>query len=362
MNLMERETENMKQFLRKNKYLIAILFLIVVSVSCVSTKSILIEIPQQAKKELPHSIQSLTLVSRTVNNRYTNLDADSLQNIFYRHNFNYDTIVNDLQAVDTTLKALGELLFESGRYDFVIPENRFLKFNKNSFFNTAMSWEEVKKLCEMYNTDAVLSLDYFKTRVSTNYKKESFYDPRTDGFIWESLAQMKISYEALFRVYDPVQEKIILKEFMRDTLVWEDIDHTVEELFRNFTPVKDALSETGIAIALDFSEKIGTIWRKERRNFFYKGDKKLKEAALLIDKNDWGAAMVLWKELAGNTKSKSVKSKAEFNVAVGNELQGNIDEAIQWALKSYDSMYQQVTYDYLKVLQRRKNELKKQKK
>lgn len=349
----------MKHWFEKIINYVAIVLLIIISVSCVSTKSILIEIPQQSKNELPQSIQSLTLVDRTLDNSYTNIDADSLQKIFYRHNFNYDTIINDIQTVDTTLKALGELLFESGRYDFVIPENRFLSFDKNTFFNTAMEWKEVKTLCKTYNTDAVLSLDYFKTRVSTKYKKESFYDPGKDGFVWASLAEMKIIYEALFRVYDPVQEKIILKDFMRDTLVWEDIDRTVEELFHKFTPVKTALSEAGIAIALDFSEKISTNWRKERRNIFYKGDEKLKQAALLVDQNNWDSAIILWKELEEKSKSKSTKSKAEFNLAVGYELQGNLDEAINWALKSYKTMFKQVTYEYLEILKRRKNEIKK---
>jgi hypothetical protein len=317
---------------------------------------LLIEIPQQSRKELPQSIQSLTLVNRTIDNSFNDIDTDSLQRIFYRHNFNYDTIINDIQASDTTLIALGELLFESGRYDFVIPENRFLEFDKNSFFNTAMEWDEVNELCKTYNTDAVLSLDYFKTRVSTDYTKESYYDPGRDGFVWISIAEMKIYYEALFRVYDPVRKKIILKEFMRDTLIWEDMNRTVEELFHKFTPVKTALSETGIAIALDFSEKISTIWRKENRNFFNKGDKKIKQAAMFVDDNNWETAMVLWKEIEENSKSKQTKSKAEFNLAVGYELQGDLDEAISWALKSYNTMYRQVTYNYLETLKRRKNE------
>jgi hypothetical protein len=219
-----------------------------------------------------------------------------------------------------------------------------------------MEWDEVNELCKTYNTDAVLSLDYFKTRVSTDYTKESYYDPGRDGFVWISIAEMKIYYEALFRVYDPVRKKIILKEFMRDTLIWEDMNRTVEELFHKFTPVKTALSETGIAIALDFSEKISTIWRKENRNFFNKGDKKIKQAAMFVDDNNWETAMVLWKEIEENSKSKQTKSKAEFNLAVGYELQGDLDEAISWALKSYNTMYRQVTYNYLETLKRRKNE------
>ncbi len=358
--ILRKIKDSMKQFYRKTGKYFAILLFVAISVSCVSTKTIVIEIPQKSKDELPQTIQSLTIVTRTIDDKFNNLDSDSLQRLFYLQQFNYDTIINDIQAVDTTLKALGELLFESGRYDFVIPENRFLAFEKNSFLNLQMPAEEVKQLCETYRTDAVLSLDHFKTKVSTQYQKESFYDSMSDGFSTASYAEMKIYYEALFRVYDPEKGKVILREFLRDTVIWEDMDATAAKLFKHFTPVKTALSEAGIAIALDFAEKISTKWRQEKRIVFNKGDKNLKLAIPFVVSENWEAAAALWKETAEKTKSKSAKSKAEYNIAVYYELQGDLPLAISWALKSYETMYRIETYDYLEVLKRRKNELKKQ--
>lgn len=350
----------MKTYFRKKDKFLSIVLLYLTTISCVSTKSLIIEIPQESKNELPNRVQSLLLVSRVVDESFTDLEADSLQKIFYNQNFNYDTIINDVQAVDTTLKALGELLFESGRYDFVIPENRFLTFEKNTFLSREMPWTEVKNLCGLYNTDALLSLDHFVTRVSTQYEKESYFNPIQNGFSSISATEMKIVYEALFRIYDPSNEKILVREFMRDTIIWEDRDVSTRDLFDRATPVKTAIAEAGIALALDFSDKISTVWRPERRSFFAKGDKNLKNAANFISANEWATAMALWRETAENTNSKADKSKAEFNIALGYEIQGNLVEAIRWALKSYDTMYRANTYNYLETLKRRKNELKKQ--
>jgi len=349
---------DMRQSFTKNIIYTIIILLIVFSTSCIPTKSLTIEMPQQSKNELPSNIQSLTLVNRTVDETFTDLKSDSLQRLFYRQNFNYDTIINDIQASDTTIKALGELLYESGRYDFVIPEERFLEFKRNSFINEEIPWEQVNELCQTFNTDAVLSLDHFKTRVSTDYKKESFYDAMTNGFSWTAYAEITIYYEALFRVYDPVQEKVILREFLRDTVTWEGANRTPNALFNNFTTIKTALSEVGIAIALDFSDKIGTTWHEERRTFFPSGDKRLKQAEQFVNNGDWYSAMILWNDVAENGKSKSIKSKAEYNIAIGYELEGDVDKAILWALKSYKTMYRQVTYNYLELLKRRKNENK----
>lgn len=347
----------MNNLYKKAANYISVVLLTVISFSCISTKPLFIEIPQKSQKELPENIQSLLLVARIVDESYTDLKTDSLQKLFYLQQFDYDTIINDIQAVDTTLKALGELLFESGRYDFVIPENRFLDFEKNAFITKEMPWDEVKSLCETYNTDAVLSLDYLKMRVSTNYDKNETFDPGSNSFMSFAEAQMQVSYEAIFRVYDPRTEKVVRRQLMRDTLYWEDADYTLNALFSRFTPVKTALTETGISIALNLSGEISTKWRPERRSYFAKGDANLKQAEPLVNTNQWETAIALWKETAENAKSKSVKSKAEFNIALGYEMLGDIDLAIEWALKSYETMYRTNTYNYLETLKRRKNDL-----
>lgn len=299
-------------------------------------------------------------MGRVLNDSYTDLDTDSMQMIFYRQKFDYDTIINDFHTIDTTLKALGELLFESGRYDIVIPENRFPKIENTSLIAVELPWNEIKELCDTFRTDALLSLDYFKTRVITEYQTTTDYNIYTGNFTDESHAEMKVNYEALFRVYDPGNEKVILRRFMRDTLIWEGTDLRARDLFQWFTPVKKALSEVGIAIALDLAGEICPAWRTEKRSYFAGGDSKMKEAAQYISSNQWGTAIYLWNETLENAKSKSVKSKAEFNIALGYEMLGDIDLSIEWALKSYETMYRTNTYNYLETLKRRKNEINNQ--
>lgn len=341
----------MKHFSIQN---IVVLFIVLLICSCSSTKLITVEFPKKAKKELPNDIQSLLLVNRTVDDTYSDLETDSLQKTFYLKKFNLDTVINDIQAADTLLRATGELLFESGRYDFVIPSNRFLPHKKNAFFTEKMDWAEVKNLCTNYQTDAVLAVDLLKTRVVTKFEKDSYFDPMQNSFFSAAAVQMGIVYEALFRVYDPVKEKIIVREFFKDTLIWNNTAGTTREAFANFTPVKKGLSEAAIALAIDFSEKISTTWYQDDRPVFVTGHTGLKQAGTFIDNNDWESAMALWKNLASGGNSKSVESKALFNLAVAYELQGDITEAINQGLKSYEIMYRQVTYNYLKLLEMRK--------
>ena len=350
----------MKPRLTKISVYLSAIVLAFISFSCISTKPLLIEIPQKSKKELPQNIQSLVLIARVIDDSYINWNEDSLQNLFFNKGFNYDTIINDIQTVDTLLKATGELLFESGRYDFVIPENRFPKIENTSLMAGEMPWNEVKELCDTFKTDAVLSLDYFKTRVITDYEKTVNFEVFSNNFRDEARAEMKVSYEALFRIYDPSFEKVIMRKFMRDTVVWNGVDRSARDLFYWYTPVKQALNEAGIAIALDLSGEISPAWLKDKRSYFANGDANLKSAVSLVISGQWEQAMALWMNTAETSKSKSVKSKAEFNIALAYEMLGDIDSAIDWAMKSYTTMYRINTYNYLEILEQRKKQTNKQ--
>jgi len=336
----------------------ALLIFSVVAFSCVSTRSLTIDIPVRTPGELPESVQSLTLVTQAVDEKYTNLESDSLQKLFFEKRFRLDTVLYDFQMADTTLKALGELLFESGRYDYVIPEDRFLPAPKTSFLATELSWDVVEELCEVFETDAVLSLDHLKTRVITGYDNETFFDPFQGGFNSAATATMKIQYDALFRVYDPAERKVLRREFITDTLYWEDADVSARNLFRRFTPVKQALTETGIVIALELTDKMAIRWRPERRQYFIRGNARLREANELAAAGDWRGAIAGWQAVVEDSGSKTLRSKAMLNIALGYEILGDVGSAISWALESYNTMYRPLTYEYLEILKRRQNELK----
>lgn len=347
----------MKTGLKQIYRMTAFLLIGAIAVSCLPTRSLVVDIPQPAQKELPASVQSLTLVTQVVDENYTDLHTDSLQKLFYQKRFSLDTVIYDYQMADTTLKALGELLFESGRYDYVIPEARFLKPTSEATPVPELSWEDVSALSDTFNTDAVLSLDYLKTGVVTDFSNETFYRTSEEGFYSSVYATMKIPYEALFRVYDPEQKRIVLTETIRDTLYWEDADASVNGLFNRFTPVKQALTETGITIALDLSEKIAVRWRPERRRYFTTGNSQIRRGSDVAIQGDWPAAIEIWRDVAENANSKSVKSKALLNVALGYEIIGDVEQAINWALQSYETMYRPLTYEYLETLKRRRTEI-----
>ena len=74
--------------------------------------------------------------------------------------------------------------------------------------------------------------------------------------------------------------------------------------------------------------------------------------------NNFDEAARFWGEMAKST-NKNIRSKAEYNLALINELNGDIEKAIEYGLKSFHSCYRFQTETYLKKLEARRQALQK---
>lgn len=185
-------------------------------------------------------------------------------------------------------------------------------------------------------------------------EKESFMDweieDRTDIY----KAGMVVAYTALFRIYDPANRIGMRSHIIADTLHWWGEDYTIKGLFNWFTYVKPALVESGISASLAFSEEIAPRWNRSRRAIFISGNRELRRSAFLVDEHLWEEAALAWGNSLANARSKSLKSKLLFNMAVASEMSGDIQEALRLGVESYQTMYRRVTYIYLQTLEERR--------
>lgn len=313
-----------------------------------------VDLSSPGSEELPDSVQTLLLLDRAVDHRFTDDPSDTIQLRFFERQFTVDTILYDLAASDTLIRTLGHLLYESGRYDVIIPIDRFPMKDSFNLYSDSMSWEEVERLTSLYQTDAILSLDYHKTEVSTGVEREAYADWENASTNYIYGAGMKVAYIAQFRVYDPRNREVVRSHFLVDTLYWNDRDLELKALFRRFTYVKPALVESGIAAALRLSERIAPRWVTSRRALFLKGHPVLRAAAPLAMEYRMEEALAAWSAAEATATSKSLKSKLLFNMAVAYEMRGDLNEAIRLGVKSYETMYRQVTHNYLITLGNRR--------
>ncbi|MBV5315746.1 MAG: hypothetical protein JZU47_20780 [Prolixibacteraceae bacterium] len=337
-------------------------------VSCKSNFALLtIENSRPAPEDLPADIQSITLLNRSMSTQFQNYQEDSLQLYFYRKGFQLSKIVLDSLASDTTIRALAELLYESGRYDVVVPVERNLKRKAQKtgsigildsvvrLLPDELSYEQlpdtlnpyiITKLCNDFNTDALMVLERFSNKVMVDYSKEK------SGVNEYHYASIDLKYNAFFRIYKPGKKTLIKEIELTDTIYWENSDYTQMRLFSRLPSIKQTLINAGIKVALEVDEKLSPTWSSEKRGYFL-FNRKNDLGQQLMNENKYDEAEKYWTEMA-QSKNKNTRSKAEFNLALISELNGDLDGALEWGLKSFYSYYRYQTEAYLKKLKTRK--------
>jgi hypothetical protein len=290
--------------------------------------------------------------------QFQNYKEDSLQMYFYRKGFQLSNVVLDSTAADTTIRALAELMFESGRYDVVIPLERNLK-RSQSYANLpdTLPSDQVREICTIFNTDALMVLERFVIKTMADYSEEKFINV-TSGNVFSYNATLDLKYSAFFRVYKPGAKTLVKEIELNDTIYWESADYTQERLFSKLPSVKQALINTGIKVALDVDSKLSPTWIQEKRGYFLL-KRKDDQGQRFMSENKYDEAASYWAEMAKST-NKITRSKAEYNLALISELNGEIDKAIEFGLKSFYSHYRFQTETYLKKLEARKSALQKQ--
>ncbi|WP_423127658.1 DUF6340 family protein [Gaoshiqia sp. Z1-71] len=320
----------------------------------VNLKTFTIETATPSSDLLPDKIVSLTLMNRSVTNEFQNYDKDSLQRYFYRKKFDVNAVVLDSMAADTTLKVLADLLFSSGRYDVVIPEDR--NFARNLKFyqlSEELDRDEVRRICTEFNTDALLVIERYYNKLITDYT----IHPPLFGYEQFATAAIDSKYDAIVKIYEAESGNVVRQVLVSDTISWFESDTATERLFAKLPSVKECLIQTGIRVALDLDAKLSPNWVKENRAYFLLNDDADKVNGF-IKNQDWQAAYDYWLAYSNQPKS-SIKFRAEYNLALASEMLGSVDEAIEWATKSYYTKYHKQTENYLYRLKKRKEVLQK---
>ena len=349
-------------FLFKVRYSCAqgVLFVFVISAfySCVSLKKIGIQVSVQPEYPIAEDIQSLVLLNRSMNLQFTNTKADSLEKILINKKMAMDTVFQDSIAADTVIKVAARTLFESGRFDVVIPKEQNIVRTDSERIADPLNINFVNEVCKDFNVDAVLVLESFAERLDTKY-----YLTQTDAYMAKEYSgATDIAYFSEWRLYRPNNTKPVIRFQIGDSIFWKAYSYYLEDLYLQMPQTKSALIGGGIAAGLKMSGYISPNWINQTRYYYLTGNKEIDAAIPLIQNNKWEEATAIWTKYTA-IPSKTIRSKVEFNLALAAEMNGDIDLAIEWGLKSFKTRYAKAIEVYLKTLDnKRLAQLKESKK
>jgi hypothetical protein len=217
--------------------------------------------------------------------------------------------------------------------------SEYLSANAVKNFSAPLNWSDVETFCRKYGTDGVLSLEFFDTDfILTNGKRSKVASVngkdtvKTTVFWVKGVGQVK----AGFRIYDPKRKSIAYENRFDVANNWETSAATLAEATAQLIQKDKAVREISGSAGRDFANQIIPLFAWESREYYKGKHETMQRAARLATTNQWNEAIDAWKSVinSGGISPKE-KGKAAFNIALGYEVLGNLQDAQRWVRDAY---------------------------
>lgn len=233
----------------------------------------------------------------------------------------------------------------------VIPANTRLLGTGTRETPQLLDWKIVKELCDATKADALLVLETFDSNsdiVLNAVVKEVNAVLQTGTTATPTPPQqIKMNVHSFWRMYDPVNKKIIDQDQLTNVLTFNG------QGARFAIPPPDALPQTAYAAGEQYIERFLPGYYYVTRQLYKKGKGAQKQKFEMAFRRsavaNWAGASEIWLELANNSKGENA-GRACLNLAVAYEVLGQYDKALMWARKSYEDYGNKLARDYANQL------------
>ncbi len=329
------------------KYTIIILTTVVVA-SC-KTNELYINVLQPAPVTIPAYVKKAGIINRSIPTDETKL-VDIIDKTLSLEGADMDRdgawesirgLTEELSLNDrfTEVKQLDDIDFRASRIGLLPPP---------------LSWEIVDKICTETGNDALFALERFDTDTKLSYsaRKTDIKTPLGTLPGLEHEAAMESIVKTGWRIYDPAGRSILDEFNFAESIVFygRGINPVaaVAALAGRKEAVKDVSNKAGHTYAL----RILPYRLRVTRDYYVKGTYNFKIAKRKARTGKWDEAGQLWEQETMNPRRK-VAGRACYNMAIINEINGYLEDAIGWAQKAYEDYNIKRGLRYLRILENR---------
>lgn len=322
-------------------------------ISCAGNRNVSFNSMRPAAIDVPASIQSIVLVDRT------KFDVGGLN--ILEGLLTGELPDEDKAAVQRLMSELRRQLKTSDRFEVKIATERLKGNSLTAALPDALSWNQVEQLCRRYGTDALLAVEMFDTDFIVTETSELVTrtvdkrEVRVREFYAEGVDNIKIGV----RLYYPKTRSIEDQDVFNRTGIWNASADSKAAALAALITKSEATSNLSGALGASYAGRIAPM------NIFvsrtYRGKHKhapaLEKGARYADVDDWERAINIWKTGLQRPKNSKMAGFLAYNIAVGYEALGDLNEAKYWAGKSYADFGFRKGQRYVNaLLQRMRNE------
>lgn len=219
-------------------------------------------------------------------------------------------------------------------------------------FPAPLSWDQVTDICQRNNVDALFALELFHTNTKLNLINSPVAIVAAKAPVVAGGGGLSTTISIGWRIYDP-QNKIILDEFpMSQGLTFSGGGINPVDEATALMNHKAAVMTASYQLGQGYATRILPYTVRVCREFYIKGNMNFVMARRMADAGDWKRAADLWKNETLNPKPK-LQARADYDMAIICEMNGDIDGAITWAKKAYETGGKRLALDYINELENR---------
>ena len=336
--------------MKNHKSILGYIVIGILLVSCSATNNLTMGATEPAIVHLPKDVQRIGIINRSLPSE-GNKQIDKIDQILSAEGLHLDK-----KGAEVAINALSDKLAGTGRFEEILILDNETEIRKGlDVFPASLSWEVIEEICAANGVDAIFSLSFYDTDTQVSYKPSVMQLPNTLG-VKVSVPAHEVTLNTLikngWRIYNPSTRQIV-DEFMYT-------DHLVSS-GKGINPVKaieavarrnEAVEELSRNIGYAYGSRLSPYKHRISRDYFVRGTDNFIVAKRRAQTGDWQGAAQLWEKELDNSKAK-IAGRACYNMAIINEINGDLNAAMDWASKSYADYDNKDALRYLNILKYR---------
>jgi hypothetical protein len=324
--------------------------------SCSATHQLTMSAKQPAPVHIASDVQHIGIINRSLPAE-GNSGIDTIDKILSAEGKNLDK-----HGAEAAIASVKSELQRLQRFDNVailedIPEVR----KGLGVLPAALSWDQVDKICEEYDVDVLFSLAFYDTDTKASVQATEMNLPNPVGVKVKVPAvgiTLRTTIQNGWRIYDPAT-KIILDEYsFNNNLVSSGQGINPIKAVKTIMNRKEEVVETSGHIGDYYAKRITPRSKRVTRDYFVKGTDKFEVAMRRAQSGKWNSAAELWEQEVSNPDGK-IAGRACYNMAIINEINGDLDKALEWAQTSYSEYDTKEALRYINILKYRKSQMRR---
>jgi len=330
---------------------ISILLINIILCSCSSTNSLTISVTEPAPVYVPSNIKSVGIIDRSLPSDENEKIIDQIDKILSAEGKNLDK-----DGARESIVGLFDELINNDRFSEVkIIDSLNVRSPGPVIFPSPLSWKTIEQICYENNVDAIFVLSFYDTDTKIDYKAVPV---EVGGLlkikvpVIEHHATVATLIKTGWRIYDPIN-KFMLDEFLvNETVVLKGVGINPVKAIEAVMGRKEAVLQASNNIGYNYALRILPYRIRVARRYYVRGTNNFKIAKRRAQTGNWDGAADLWDKEVSNPKRK-VAGRAYYNMAIINEINGDLTAAVEWASNSYTDYKNKKALRYINVLKYR---------